>query len=306
MAEETEITDLDLRYERCRMRCRGAETTLLASISENGIRDPLQGVDTDNARILLDGFKRYRCAKRLHIGIVPYHSLGSDEALGIIELLRISNAKSLCILEQARLIDELITVHQMSNCEIADLLEKSRAWVSVRTGIIGQMSECVMNKLFSGAFPAYSYMYTLRQFMRINSVAKAEVDEFVNATAGKHLSTRDIESLAHGYFRGSGEFRRQITDGNITWALSRMKETSATTSGCTEVEKRMLKELEITQKYMQRVTMRSKYPGFKTNSFYSQANLLTGGIVRQMSNFSNAMREFHDRSGQTKGDLASS
>jgi len=280
------------------MKSQGAEKALLDSILKNGIRDPLQGVDTDEDRILLDGFKRYRCAKYLGIGIVPYCSLADDEAFGIIELLRISNSKSLSILEQAKLIDELMSVHNMSNWEIAGALEKSKSWVSVRSGIIGEMSEFVRNEIFSGKFPVYSYMYTLRQFIRINCAKKQDVDEFVNSVAGKHLSIREIELLAHGYFKGSEEFRGQIKSGNIAWGLRRLKDSSANTTACTEVEKRMLKDLEITQKYMQRVTHRSKDTRFKTSSFYAQANLLAGGIVRQIEIFSKAMREFYDRSGK--------
>ena len=303
MIEQVEILSFDLRYESYRMKSRVAEKVLLGSILEHGIREPLQGVDTNDARILLDGFKRYRCAKRLNIGIVPYCSLGDDEALGIIELLRLSISKSLSILEQAKLIDELITVHRMSNGEIANLLEKSKSWVSVRSGIIGEMSVCVRNKIFSGKFPVYSYMYTLRQFIRINRVTKKDVDEFVKAVSGKHLSIRDIEFLAHGYFKGSEEFRQQIKSGNISWGLSRLKESSANTTSCTELEREMLKDLEITQKYMQRVTYKSKDTRFKTNSFYSQANLLSGGIVRQIETFSKAIREFHDRSGEAQSHL---
>ena len=299
MIEEVEITSLDLRYESYRMKSFGAEKALLGSIIENGIRDPLQGVAKNEVRILLDGFKRYRCAKRLGIGIVPYCSLGSDEVCGIIELLRISNAKSLSILEKARLIDELQTVHMMSNWEIARVLEKSKSWVSMRSGIIREMSEIVRDKIFSGKFPVYSYMYTLRQFIRMNCITNGEVDEFVKLVAGKHLSIRDIEQLAHGYFKGPQEFRDQIKSGNISWALSRLKDSSANRSACTELERGMLRDLEITQKYMQRVTCKSKDRRFKGNSFYSQANLLAGGIVRQMDLFSEAIKEFYDRSGQT-------
>ena len=298
MIEQVEISSLDLRYENCRMKSRGAEKTLLESILENGIRDPLQGVNADEDRILLDGFKRYRSAQHLGIGIVPYSALADDEAMGIIELLRIANSRSLSILEQAKLIDELMSVHNMSNWEIAQALEKSKSWVSMRSGIMREMSECVRNKIFSGRFPVYSYMYTLRQFMRMNCTTKKDVDEFVELAAGKHLSIRDIELLAHGYFKGSEEFRGQIKSGNIAWGLSRLKESSANTSACTEVEKRMLKDLEITQKYMQRVTHRSKDTRFKTSSFHAQANLLAGGIVRQIEIFSKAIREFYDRSGK--------
>ena len=306
MTEQVEISSFDLRYECCRMKSTSAEKILLESILTHGIREPLQGVDTkDGIRILLNGFKRVRCAKKLGIGIVPWHSFGNDESVGILELLRISNAKSLTILEQARLIDELKNVHNMCNSDIALLLEKSRAWVSVRTGIIKEMSACVTDKIFSGKFPAYSYMYTLRQFIRINSVKREDVDEFVRSVSGKNLSIRDIETLAHGYFKGSDELRNQIKKGNISWGLERLKESFKGLAGCTGIEQKVLKDLEITQKYMQRVVYKSCDKRLKTAPFNAQANLLTGGILRQVNTFERAVKELHDRSGQTPGYILS-
>ena len=293
MVDQVEISSFDLRYEGCRLRSVGAEKALLLSISAQGIREPLAGVDKADQRILLDGFKRYRCAIKLNIGIVPYLSLAGDE------LIRISNANSLNILEQARLIDELINVHQMCNAEIATLLERSKAWVSVRSGIISQMSPKVMSQIFNGKFPVYSFMYTLRQFMRLNGVKKAEIDEFVNAVAGKHLSTRDIDLLAHAYFKGSDEFREQIKNGNLSWGLRRLKQTYQPGAQCTERERQVLKALEITQKYMRRLILICNDTRLKTNTFYAQANLLSGGILRQLDTFTQAIRQFYDRSRQT-------
>jgi hypothetical protein len=299
MVDQIEISSFDLRYEGYRIRSAGAEKALLLSISAQGIREPLQGVDKSGDHILLDGFKRLRCAAKLNIGVVPYLSLGDDEPYGIIELIRISNAKSLSILEQARLIDELMTVHQMCNAEIAALVERSKAWVSVRAGIISQMSQSVMNKIFTGQFPVYSFMYTLRQFMRLNSVKKEEIDEFVNAVAGKHLSTRDIDLLANAYFKGSDEFREQIKSGNISWGLNRLKHSPRPGGDCTQLEQRMLTALEITQKYMRQLILKCNDTRFKSSSFYAQANLLSGGILRQMEAFTQAIRQFYDRTGKT-------
>jgi hypothetical protein len=296
--EQIEISSLDLRYEAYRLKAPGAEKILLASILENGIRDPLQGVDSKGNRILLDGFKRYRCASKLNVALVPYVSLGDDEACGIIELIRVSNARGLSILEQAQLIDELKTVHQMPTAEIARLLEKSASWVSVRTGIVKQMSPIVRSRIFSGQFPVYSFMYTLRPFMRINSVKSDEVDDFVNCVSGKSLSVRDIDLLANGFFKGSSDFRQQIRCGNIAWQLERLKERQKTSDQCTELERSTLKALEITLKYMQKLTARCQDPRYATGAFYAQANLLSGGIIRQIEPFSKAIRHFHDQSRQ--------
>ena len=296
MIEQIETSSLDLRYEDYRLKSGRAEKALLSSIIEHGIRDPLQGVDLgDGIRILLNGFKRYRCAKKLNISVVPYRSFGSDEPLGIIKLIRISNSKTLNILEQAKLIDELQNVHDMCNDDIASLLEKSKSWVSMRAGIVGEMSEYVMKRIFAGDFPVYSFMYTLRRFIRMNSISKQEIDEFVKVVSGKGLSIRDIELLASGFFRGSDDFRQQIKKGNITWGLKRLKESAAETTECTKAEQSMLREPELIQSYMQRIIYRVKDDKPGTDAFHAQATLLTKGIISIMDSFSKSMRAFHER-----------
>ncbi len=299
MVDQVEISSFDLRYEDCRLKSPRTEKLLLSSILDQGVRDPLQGVDVCSQRILLDGFKRYRCAKKLNIGIVPYVCLGDDEVCGIIDLIRISNVKSLGILEQARLIEELKQTHNMRNSEIAILLEKSKSWVSMRSGIVGEMSEYVRQKVFNGEFPVYSYMYTLRRFIRMNSIKKSEIDEFVKSVTGKHLSIRDIDILANGYFKGSDELREQIRSGNLSWGLGRLKEESKIAGGLSERERTMVKALEIILRYMQRFIAQCNDTGPISNAFAAQANLLSGGIIRQLDIFSTGLRSFHDRTGQT-------
>jgi hypothetical protein len=298
MIAQVEISSFDLRFERYRLQNKVSERILLASILEKGIREPLQGVDMEHARILLNGFKRYRCARRLGIAVVPYVSLSTDTGAGIIELLRMSNEKGLGILEQARLIEVLKDGHHMTTADIAGLLEKSKAWVSVRSGITGEMSRFVMEKIFSGQFPVYAYMYILRPFIRINRIKREDIDDFVGLVAGRKLSIRDIELLAKGYFKGSNEFREQLRKGDIVFGLAGLRNISHKAQGCTKAEQAMLRDLELAQIYMQRVTARSKERGFKSTDFFAQANLLTGGILRQMGLFTHAVKEFHDRSAK--------
>jgi hypothetical protein len=296
MIEQVEISSLDLRFEGYRLKNKRAERVLLASILENGIRDPLQGVHTEDGRILLDGFKRYRCAGRLGIKIVPYYSLAQDAATGIIELLRRSNAKQLSILEQAKLVDELHVVYQMSTSDIAQFLEKSKAWVSVRSGMVKEISPKVMNRILSGQFPVYAYMYVLRPFMRINGVKKEEIDAFVDGVSGQELSLRDIGLLAKGYFKGSDEFRAQIKNGFIPWALSSLKNAEEGASTGTCAEQAMIKDLELTLKYMHRIMLKSKADHYPHHAFWVKAHLLSGGILRQIDLFKEAVVAIHDQS----------
>ena len=70
--QSVERNSLDLRFQSHRLRNQATEARLLASIAEQGIQEPLSGVDTAEGRLLLDGFKRYRCAEKLGIECVPY------------------------------------------------------------------------------------------------------------------------------------------------------------------------------------------------------------------------------------------
>jgi len=295
---------MDLRYESYRMRNPGLEARLLASIAQRGIEEPLEGVDSKDRFLLLNGFKRYRCARKLGIGKAPYASLGQDEAIGIMNLLRVSNDRSLGIVEQARFIDELRKLHKMTVADIAAELSRSKAWVSMRLGLIGEMSEKVRQEIFSGRFPIYSYMYVVRQFMRMNGVKKQEIENFVVAVSGKKLSVRDIERLAHGYFRGPESFREAIQNGHIGLPLQWIRNVPEDPDGCSEFEGTLLKDLEIMHKYMQRVMGKSDDRRLKTRAFYAQVNLLTAGILSKARAFFETMRDLHDRSGQAHGDLS--
>ena len=304
MTREIELDALDLRYESYRMKNPVAEARLLAAIAERGIEEPLEGVDRAPLSILLNGFKRYRCAVKLGMGLAPYASLGAEEAAAILNLLRVSNDHSLSILEQAAFLDQLRKLEQSSVAELAEQLSRSKSWVSMRLGLLAEMSPRVREKIFSGAFPVYPYMYTLRQFMRMNGVKKQEIENFVVAVSGKKLSVREIEQLAHGYFRGPESFREAIRNGQVGLPLQWMKQVPEDPDGCNEFEGALLKDLEITHKYMQRVMGKSDDRRLKTRAFHAQANLLTAGILSKARAFFETLRRLHDRSGQAQGDIS--
>ncbi len=299
MVEMIEIMNLDLRYEEFRVKSKKIEQELLASIIEIDIQEPLKGINLDDgSKILLDGFKRYRCAKKLNIGTAPYTSFGSDEPLGIIKLIRASTQRPLTILEQAKMIDELQNVHDMLHRDIADLLQKSTAWVSMRAGIIREMSTYVAKRIFNGDFPVYSYMYTLRKFIRMNSISEGQIDDFVKSVAGKGVSIRDIELLAEGFFKGPTDLQEQIKTGNITWGLSQLKKSETKEAECSGTEQQMLKNLELVQRYMQKITYGARDDRLDSATFQVQASLLVQGIIDSTDTFTTAVRELYDRCEQ--------
>jgi hypothetical protein len=299
MANEVELASLDLRYESFRLKVPALEERLLASILQRGIQEPLEGVEVQQAKVLLNGFKRYRCARKLRLGTVPYCSLGQDEAVAILDLLRLSNNRSLSLLEQAAFVAELKNARGLNVAEIAAELSRSKSWVTMRLGLLAEMSDRVRQKLFTGAFPVYSYMYLIRQFMRMNGVQAEQVEAFILATSGQGLSVREVEQLAHGFFRGPDSFRREILKGNLALPMAQMRQMPQSRDGCSEFERVLLGDLELTQKYMQRVMGKSQeHDKLTSRAFHAQCHLLTAGILSRSRAFLDTLRALHDHNGQ--------
>jgi len=298
MSESVELSSLDLRYQGHRLRDDAREARWLASIAERGIEDPLEGVDTPGARFLLNGFKRYRCAKKLGIHAVPYQSLADEEATGIVHLMRVSTDKALGILEQARFITDLLTLHGMSLAEVAQTLGRSKGWVSMRRSLLEAMSEPIQRILFRGQFPVYCYLYTLAPFRRMNGITADRIERFMKAVAGQRLSVRDIERLSRAYFQGPDSLRQAIETGRLGWSLEQMKNVPEDTEGCTEFERLTLKDLELAAKYLRRVITNCQDPRLESRAFHAQAHLLSGGLISSFDSFQERIKEFHDRCGR--------
>ncbi|HTG44443.1 MAG TPA: chromosome partitioning protein ParB, partial [Verrucomicrobiae bacterium] len=243
---EIELSQLDLRYEGHRLRQRGLEDRLLASIAREGIREPLAGVVVDSVCVLLDGFKRYRCAHQLHVERVPFVRLGADEASAIVELLGQGRRSRLSVLEEARFLDEL-KARGMSLAEMAEALGRSKAWVSLRLGLLEAMSPVVRQHVFGGGLPVYSWIYTIAPFRRLNGVTVGQVEEFVGAVSGRGLSVRQIEQLTQGYFRGPESFRQELRSGHLTLLLQQMAVVPVDPEGCSEFERILVGDLELIQ-----------------------------------------------------------
>lgn len=141
-------------------------------------------------------------------------------------------------------------------------------------------------------------MYSLKPFTRVKGGEKDLVDRFVSHVSGKRLSSRDMDRLIYGYFRGGEQLRKQIEEGNINWTLKVLKERTASLSQEVELnveERRTIHDLEILQKYMVRVIQHfsgdvSSNPPFKKN-----ASLLIKGIFDSIGPLRKQIGDFYDR-----------
>lgn len=306
---QIEAAAINLTHENLRLKDPGREKFILASVAEHGIREPLWGIQRQSAEgsleyLLLDGFKRLKCARKLGINTVPWHNLADDEAQGMLALLDASNARGLHVLEQSRLVDCLHRSFSIGVCEIARRLERSPAWVSVRLGMLSQMGPEVSEAVFSGKFPARSYLYMVRHFTRVKGATRAETNGFVKAVSGHKLSGRQVDALAEGYFEGSPAIRAQIEEGKLGFALEAIRqkkdEHSEGASELALIERGLIRDLEIVDSACRRVIRKHDHAGIKAPAFFAQAEILLGSIHRVRPEFGQSLEKLHVRCREKK------
>jgi len=158
----------------------------------------------------------------------------------------------------------------------------------------------VRKKIFKGHFPVRSYMYTLRHFTRVKGRhSKKEIESFIGCVSGKGLSTREIELLAQGYFKGGEMLKAQIQHGNLDWTLRQLKNNvaraDAGSPGLTEAESRLLRNLEIVYGIMHRLCTGLPATDLTSENFYMQSHKRTKLILDIMDDFKEALQAFYDK-----------
>jgi ParB/RepB/Spo0J family partition protein len=305
--EIVETESIDIQLEHTRNKGDEAERRLFISIEKRGILDPVDVVAIDNEAgqqqyVLLDGFKRYRCAKKLHMTMIPVEHISTDIATGILAVLRRNASRSCGIttIEQAALIEELHNKYSMSINDIALHLDRSPSWVCMRIGMLDELSCLVREKISTGAFPARAYIYALKGFTRVNGIPASIVDECVNALSGKKLGTRDLFILSRAYFSAGTSIKQLISDGDVHRALKILKgrDNSSDSTITNKIEKKCIEELKCVSAGINGLMHNNgKYSESCRGSM--EVNLWCAGILNNISSFESVVKELYEKSGHS-------
>ena len=307
MPDTIEINSVDTRDEHLRLRDAQQEKELFFSISKTGIQEPLDVIKSleEDLFILVNGYKRYRNAKKLEIGDLPINILDTRIIPGLIKFIKLSDNKGISQIEQACLVDELHNQHRMDTTEIATQLDRSPAWVRIRLGILEEMDDLVREKIMSGEFPFRNYMYSLRKRTRVRQTAKADIAQFVEKTAGKGFSTRDIDTLSKGYFSGNKNLKTQIDQGKLDWTLKQLKleeqTKQAPSTDCNEYETKALSQLDWAFGLVNRVPSLLSDNRFENITFFKKGAECSSKILTRTDNFISSLQEFYDRASKASG-----
>jgi ParB family chromosome partitioning protein len=212
---------LDLHYERLRVRREEADQQLLGSLAAYGQQVPVVVVDLmdEPGRFrLIDGFRRLRALSRLGRDTVwaTRWELPELEALLLSRSLRTASETAL---EQGWLLVELMEHFALDGEQLAKCLVRSGSWVSRRLALVRVLPESVQEAVRSGHIAAHAAMRHLAPLARAKPQQCAEI---AAAVARHRLSSRETGELVRLVGRTDrAERRRLLVDPRLALRASR-------------------------------------------------------------------------------------
>jgi DNA-binding Lrp family transcriptional regulator len=222
--------------------------------------------------------------------------MAGDIVTAIFALIRRSDfGNNLSTLEQAALIEELHQKYGQSIYDIAMQLGRSPSWVSMRLGMLEQLSPLVREKIMNGAFPIRAYMYAIKGFTRVNKIASERVDLFVNAVSGKSLSTRELFVLSRSFFNGGPVMEDLILRGDIHRAVEIFTGSGAQDSALSEEQRSFVADLQQVAGSIDRVMYWSGNVDYESGYFAQYVNFYAAKICGQLPKFRKITGQLYDR-----------
>jgi ParB-like chromosome segregation protein Spo0J len=198
---------LQLSLGRLRQIPEPAVKAMEASLRAKGQLSPLVAAQLpDGTLVLVDGFARRLAARRIGMATVAVEILELSSVQMKAQLYLRNRERGLMLLEECRLVRELVEVDGLNQVEVGDLLERHKSWVCRRLALIVGLSPHVVEEAELGRLlPG-----TLRKLALLPA---RNQEDLWTAAARSELDARDVERLVDLWRRApEAEARRFLLE----------------------------------------------------------------------------------------------
>lgn len=207
---EIEHHCLELRYASLRIHSLKAKQRLLLSIHEHGLRVPIIVIPAEQTArfIVIDGYLRLSVLSELKQDCVAacVWSMTAGDAL-IYSYSQNSRARTWDPIEEAALLQELVTNHHYTQEQLAHCLARSNTWVCHRLQLINALPGYVKEAIYQGFLTSWSANRVMVPFARANESHAKELVQYL----GLHpRSTRELRDFYEHYLRSNRKVRDQM------------------------------------------------------------------------------------------------
>ena len=242
---EVEFASLDLRYGKLRAKRPALEKRLMASLEEAGQQSPVIVVAAEEAGrwVLIEGRKRVRALRRLKADAVKAVVWELAPAEALIAAYQLQDGSGWSAVEEGWLVWELVHGGRLTLREVGRRLERSKAWVSGRLGLIESLPEPVLEGVLTGKLGAYVATRYLLPFARANA---SDCEKLAQKIIEHEFRSREVEALCEHYAAAGPKSKSRIVQdpGRFLAALKEAQK-GALDLKLTDDENRCVKNLEL-------------------------------------------------------------
>jgi len=239
---ELSLDALDLKYAQLRGRHFQAEKRLLLSLGEAGQQSPVIVVAGAEAGryVLIDGRKRVRALRQLRADVVKAAVWEMSAPQALVAAYQLQDGTGWNAIEEGWLVWQLVRVEAMSTAEAGRSLERSKAWISGRLGLVESLPEAVQEGVRCGKIGAYTATRHLLAFARANA---GDCESLAAKVMESGFRSREVESLCRYYASAGRDGRRRMLEDPARFLKA--LEAAKRKDGASSEEGRCLKNLEI-------------------------------------------------------------
>jgi ParB family chromosome partitioning protein len=245
---ELEWHQLQLPYQSLRIRTESAKRRLLLSIHEHGLLTPVTVIPAKNAGspwVVIDGYLRISALKDLGHDLVTATVWDIEAPDALLKAWQYNASRPWERLEEANLIQELITLYGFSQIQLAKRLGKSTTWICHRLQLLHDLPDFAQAAIHQGALSCWVASRILIPFARANSShAKQFVDYLVSSNSH---NSRDINAFYEHYLRSNRHVREDITANPSLFFKVRALTKLEATASCDKLAPEHVWESKIAQ-----------------------------------------------------------
>ena len=208
---------LDLSLGRLRQLPEPTVSRMMASLRSKGQLSPLAVAEHEGRLMLVDGFVRHLAAQRLGLETLLVEVVQLSVVQMKAQVYLRNRERGLLLIEECRLVRELVEVDRLSQVEVGDLLERHKSWVCRRLSLSRQVSSHLLDDLALGLLGGGS----LRKLAQLPTRNQEELWAVAQRDG---LGSRDTGDLAELWQRAPNPESRDFLLAHPREALERARE----------------------------------------------------------------------------------
>ena len=200
------VESLDLSLMRLRQVPESAVLEKMSSLRSKGQLSPVVAAELGERLVLVDGFVRRLAACRLGLESILVEVVSLSAVQMKAQLYLRNRERGLQLIEECRLVRELVDADGLSQVEVGDLLERHKSWVCRRYALLVQLSPHLVQEAVLGLIGSGS-------LRRLAQLPPRNQEELLAVVQRDELGPRDTAGLLDLWRRATdGEARTYVLE----------------------------------------------------------------------------------------------